>query len=101
MQQRFKRCIPGLDLSRVKVGSSHPVKNLADGECVSESVAAREAELCLDAGSIREQHLHPHAPLQDSRCYIYRAIGQKVGHEHAAWPAMRRLQQSDIRQASR
>lgn len=78
-QQRPGRCIPVLDLSRVKVGSSQPVKNLPDGGCVSDAEEAREAELCLDAGSIREHHLHPNAPLQDSRCYIYRAVGGKVG----------------------
>jgi hypothetical protein len=70
--------VPALNLSRVKMGSSSPVKNLSEGDAVSEEVATKEAELCFERGSIRQHQLHPAAPLQDSRCYIYRAVGRKV-----------------------
>jgi hypothetical protein len=70
--------VPALNLSRVKMGSSSPVKNLPEGDAVSEEVATKEAELCFERGSIRQHQLHPAAPLQDSRCYIYRAVGRKV-----------------------
>jgi myosin heavy subunit len=70
--------VPLLNLSRVKMGSSSPVRNLPDGEAVSEAVASKDAELCFEGGSIRQHQLHPAAPLQDSRCYIYRAVGRKV-----------------------
>ncbi|KAF6252424.1 hypothetical protein COO60DRAFT_1553035 [Scenedesmus sp. NREL 46B-D3] len=59
------------------MGSSSPVKSLPEGEAVSEEVATKEAELCFERGSIRQHQLHPAAPLQDSRCYIYRAVGRK------------------------
>jgi hypothetical protein len=70
--------VPALNLSRVKMGSSSPVRNLPEGEPVSEEVATKDAELCFERGSIRQHQLHPAAPLQDSRCYIYRAVGRKV-----------------------
>lgn len=61
------------------MGSSSPVKNLPDGEVVACEVAEKEAELCFEAGSIQQHQLHPNAPLQDSRCYIYKAVGRQVG----------------------
>ncbi|WIA32056.1 hypothetical protein OEZ86_002908 [Tetradesmus obliquus] len=59
------------------MGSSSPVRNLPEGEAVSEEVATKDAELCFERGSIRQHQLHPAAPLQDSRCYIYRAVGRR------------------------
>jgi hypothetical protein len=71
---------PALDLSRVRMGSSAPVCNLSDAEltAVSTRCLEREAELCFEAGSVRTGQLHPNALLQDSRCYVYRAVGRQV-----------------------
>lgn len=66
------------------MGSSSPVRNLPEGEAVSEEVATKDAELCFERGSIRQHQLHPAAPLQDSRCYIYRAVGRRVSTGLAA-----------------
>lgn len=76
--QKLEQSIPCLDLSRVKIGSCQPVRNLADNDVATPQAASKEAELCFEAGSIREHQLHPNALLQDSRCYIYRAVGRQV-----------------------
>jgi hypothetical protein len=87
--------LPKLDLTRVKIGVAGSSKARPGTACasrddqpVSEATAAREAELCFEqaAGGEGDEaavtstrfHLHPKAPMQDSRCYHYRAIGHKV-----------------------
>ncbi|KAF8071108.1 BRF1 [Scenedesmus sp. PABB004] len=68
--------LPPLNLARVKVGSSAAVRNLGADEAAAPppEVAERDAELCFERATFQ---LHPHAPLTDSRCYIYRPVGRK------------------------
>lgn len=73
------RVVPLLDLSRAQLGKGAAMlRGVPDPQPLTRTQAARDAELCLDHSS-KLITLHPNAPMQDTRCYHYRAIGTKVG----------------------
>lgn len=75
-----KQCmVPLLDLSKAQLGKGPPIDQAtSDLQPVSRRQAQRDAELCLDLSSRRAVKLHPNAPMQDHRCYHFKATGTKV-----------------------
>lgn len=71
--------VPLLDLSRAQVGKgTAAVKAVSEPQALTREQAQRDEELCLDHSSCRTVTLHPNAPMQDNRCYHYKAVGAKV-----------------------
>jgi hypothetical protein len=54
------------------------VKGVPDPQPLTRTQAERDDELCLDISNRRSITLHPNAPMQDNRCYHYKAMGSKV-----------------------
>jgi hypothetical protein len=75
------RLVPLLNLSRAQLakGPLPALKGVCEPLPLTRTQAARDAELCLDHSTNRAIVLHKDAPMQDSRCYHYKAMGSKVG----------------------
>lgn len=79
-QEHKQHVVPLLDLSRAQLGTKGPaaVKGVPEPQPLTRTQAERDDELCLDISSRRSITLNPNAPMQDNRCYHYKAMGSKV-----------------------
>jgi hypothetical protein len=73
-----QRMVPMLDLSKAQLGKGPAPAKGPEQQALTRSQAERDDELCLDHSTRRAIMLHPEAPMQDNRCYHYKAMGGKV-----------------------
>jgi len=86
--------VPALNLSAVKFGKNDPVAVLPEITQEScEAIAIKDAQLSLDDISTGQIQLHPAAPAQDRRCFVYQAVDTRVRpmvlHYHSLLPVQR------------
>lgn len=80
-KEQKQRVVPLLDLSRAQLGTKGLAavsKGVPEPQPLTHTQAERDEELCLDISNRRSITLHPDAPMQDNRCYHYKAMGSKV-----------------------